>query len=896
MKLRTTILVCVLGLIAGILVPVAAIVDGMLERDARESLSKDLRRAGTVLEDLQSYRQDQLASQTAVTAEEPRVKAVVATEDIEPATVLDVAIELERAMGSDIFVVTDGDGRLLADTADPEAQGHDLSQLPLVARALEQGHAAAIWTDDTRIYQMQAQRLAFGSEVVGGLVVGYAIDDRVATTVRRQTGASVMVLKDGALQAAAPTGSEDPEATAAAVSELILSADEPQTFWVGGERFVARARPLPGYVGDHDVRYVVYRSLDASLAASARIIDALHTIGAFAFGVAVLLAMAVAWRLSRPVDALVQLTEQVARGALDSRATPSGPTEVRTLGAAINRMLDELARSRRQVERVNAGLEQTVAERTAEVSEILDNLTDAVLLLDAEGTIGSRYSPASGDVLSRTDLAGRKVGEFLFTEGSADAGLLGAHRFALDAMFGQPRFQWELNADHLLTSLRYTGPRGETKEFELRYAPLCDDDEIIRRVMLIVRDVTELRALRRSMECEQEKTKERVAVLTEMMGSSRDSVLGFIDDNRVRMDRVDSAVARWAQTGSSSALAELFRELHTIKGNARMLELHRISTLTHEVEDVVHALRGVPRDDPEHAPGTPGHQRDVEQLTAAIERERDLLQLFADVAEEMLRGPDHSAAREQLSLTARRIASLAAKSAPQDSSGADSLRALARLLSEESQGNVVSTRRIFEQHRGMVGEVSDRLGKQVTLRIDADDGDDLFLQPAVGGAIRDAANHALRNALDHGIERPAERVAAGKPSSGVLSLGWRTTDAGYCVEIRDDGRGVDTDALLPEVRRRGLLATTPEPSREDVLEALFAPGFSSRAQATDLSGRGVGLDAARNAVENHGGHVELRSEPGLGTTLAIYLPRAAVPFVERSGVVRQPSPHERVAA
>src|SRR5262249_21389121 len=150
-----------------------------------------------VFTELQGYRQSLFRAEIRVVAEEPRLKAVAATEEITHETILGVAQELRRAVGSELFLITDGRGQLLADVAAPEARGGALGHDPVVATALSAGEAAGVWADDAAAYQVQARRLAFGTTVVGVLVVGHKLDDRVAQTVRRQTGSAVVITLDG---------------------------------------------------------------------------------------------------------------------------------------------------------------------------------------------------------------------------------------------------------------------------------------------------------------------------------------------------------------------------------------------------------------------------------------------------------------------------------------------------------------------------------------------------------------------------------------------------------------------------------------------------------------------------------------------------------------------------
>jgi two-component system chemotaxis sensor kinase CheA len=134
--------------------------------------------------------------------------------------------------------------------------------------------------------------------------------------------------------------------------------------------------------------------------------------------------------------------------------------------------------------------------------------------------------------------------------------------------------------------------------------------------------------------------------------------------------------------------------------------------------------------------------------------------------------------------------------------------------------------------------------------------------------------HVLRNALDHGIETPAEREAAGKPALATLWLRARRDGEFVVVEVEDDGRGIDIANIRRIAVERGVIEAAEERELSDaeVLDLIFAPGFSTATQVTDLSGRGVGMNAVRNAVGHLAGSVQVSSRTGVGTTVSLRLP------------------------
>jgi two-component system, chemotaxis family, sensor kinase CheA len=187
------------------------------------------------------------------------------------------------------------------------------------------------------------------------------------------------------------------------------------------------------------------------------------------------------------------------------------------------------------------------------------------------------------------------------------------------------------------------------------------------------------------------------------------------------------------------------------------------------------------------------------------------------------------------------------------------------------QVRMIPVEAVFLRFPRLVRDLSSRLGKEVDLRLE---GQDTELDRTVVDAIGDPLVHLVRNALDHGLEAPEERVAAGKPQRGRLVISARHAGGSVVVGVTDDGRGVDPAKVARKAAERGLI----DPSQIDAVDAaracelLFAPGFSTAEQMSDVSGRGVGMDAVRAKVRELGGEVSLQSAPGAGSRIEIRLP------------------------
>ncbi|MET3105263.1 two-component system chemotaxis sensor kinase CheA [Oxalobacteraceae bacterium GrIS 2.11] len=175
----------------------------------------------------------------------------------------------------------------------------------------------------------------------------------------------------------------------------------------------------------------------------------------------------------------------------------------------------------------------------------------------------------------------------------------------------------------------------------------------------------------------------------------------------------------------------------------------------------------------------------------------------------------------------------------------------------------------FVRYRRVVHDVSTELGKTVNLVID---GADTELDKSVVEKIGDPLMHLVRNSLDHGIELPEARMAAGKPPDGTICLSARHDSGNIVIQVSDDGRGLNAEKLLAKGREKGLVGATQLLTESEIFDLIFAPGFSTAEQVTNLSGRGVGMDVVRKNIEALRGSVKISSALGQGTAIEIRLP------------------------
>ncbi|MAM58805.1 MAG: chemotaxis protein CheA [Salinicola sp.] len=175
---------------------------------------------------------------------------------------------------------------------------------------------------------------------------------------------------------------------------------------------------------------------------------------------------------------------------------------------------------------------------------------------------------------------------------------------------------------------------------------------------------------------------------------------------------------------------------------------------------------------------------------------------------------------------------------------------------------------VFSRFPRLVRDLAAKLGKDVEL---VTEGKSTELDKSLIERIIDPLTHLVRNSLDHGLESPDKREATGKSPTGRLTLSAQHQGGNILIEVIDDGAGLNRERILAKARSNGL-AVTDSMSDDDVWQLIFAPGFSTAEQVSDVSGRGVGMDVVKRNIQEMGGHVEILSKPGQGTTTRIVLP------------------------
>ena len=379
----------------------------------------------------------------------------------------------------------------------------------------------------------------------------------------------------------------------------------------------------------------------------------------------------------------------------------------------------------------------------------------------------------------------------------------------------------------------------------------------------------------------------------------------FIAETRETLEAIAGEIVAWeADPADRARLDAIFRFVHTVKGSCGFLDLPRLARLSHAAEDVLSAVRdgarapdtrlvnavlaivdrigevveaidaGVALDDSSDPLLIAALAEDAEpasQVVVASTGPRTVsrsVRLHVDLLDRMMSGmSDMVLARNELARCLRAV-----DPDPRVESALERLSlTVADMRESVTRTRMQTVEALFSAVPRMVRDTAAELGKAVTLTVE---GADVELDREMIELMRDPLVHIIRNAVDHGLEAPAERRAAGKRENGHLHVSARQSGNQILLEIADDGRGIDVPRLVAKAVARGLRteAELQALTEQQRLELVFEPGLSSRDAVTNTSGRGVGMDVVRANIEQIGGRVVLLNQPGQGLTIVIHVP------------------------
>lgn len=620
--------------------------------------------------------------------------------------------------------------------------------------------------------------------------------------------ASVTPDEPFALVGRAPRGLTAPEARARTIVggdtlDVIRPIRDPE----GGVLGVARVRVSlgPENRAFHAVRDRIVRAVASATLALVALLTVILTV-----------------LVTNPIGRVVNAARQLERGKRVGLASTSND-EVGVLARAFDRMAG-----------VIADREASLHATTGRLQGVLDHMGQAILVFDREGVIEKERSREASTLVGD---GSSSIVEVLFPDAIGAMVEREAFEVWMGAVFGRDLASFDSLAD-LAPTQTALSIHGRWRTYTLEFKPVLDG-ATIERMMLVATDVTEERALRADVARKDEEHQKRVAAMRRLVAGGGQVFVRFLEGARFRIGVSRDALAQVAQD-DRHAVADVFRHVHTLRGEARCFDLDTIESRLARVEFGLSDLRT--RFDERY---------DLDQAKDAIRVDLDRVDVELGEAEALFvqQSPVGAAILDQVTVRKTDIVALEALV----SARGDAVRAVVDRLASRPFGETVFL--IAES----VERWANRESKAVLLVVE---GRDTPVPPDLARVLPGVLAHLVRNAIAHGIEARDERVSKGKPERATITLGCETLSRGVAVIVGDDGAGFDVEGLRARAKAAGLADGLD-------LTTLVSSHLSTRDEADELAGHGVGLDAVRAELREVGYDVRIDSQRGQGSTIRV---------------------------
>ena len=388
-------------------------------------------------------------------------------------------------------------------------------------------------------------------------------------------------------------------------------------------------------------------------------------------------------------------------------------------------------------------------------------------------------------------------------------------------------------------------------------------------------------------------------------------------------------------SGDSEAIQSIFRVVHTMKGNASLLEIEGLLAFTHTAEDLLDHLRnGKLSVTPEIIALLLDLVDALRQMVAAAGQGKDetgpgAKEILARISHYLMsngkigKGQDHARDSQgplsnpeaapaldqvpyqtartlrvdvtkldrlldlagELTIARGRVAQMLEAKEEISLEELRDAHSFADALHYELQDTILKARMVpvgplFHQYNRTVRDLAKSLGKMAQLRIE---GEDIEVDTSVVEYLKDPLLHMIRNALDHGIEPHAKRKKRGKSQTGTITVRAARESRNIVIEVIDDGAGLDRQKIIEVAQKKGLVAESQKLTDQEIYQLIFEPGFTTASEVSNMSGRGVGMDVVRRNIQALRGSVHVTSQPGVGATVRIRLP-LTLAIIEGFGV------------
>ncbi|SMF17223.1 AAA family ATPase [Pseudobacteriovorax antillogorgiicola] len=475
-------------------------------------------------------------------------------------------------------------------------------------------------------------------------------------------------------------------------------------------------------------------------------------------------------------------------------------------------------------ERIKARTEE-VLEKSRDIRSILENIDQGILTFGRDLMINNEYSKYLESIFPGSEIVSRNVLDLLFKDSTVSDDIISQTKSAIKGTIGSDLFAFDINS-HILPRKIIKNVNDITEILELDWRPITNKHDCIEKIMLVIRDITEIQVLKEKAKDQSEE----LEIIGQILNLKAERFDSFCENSSRIVDECRSDVIS-KSTPDHQLVESVLRSIHTIKGNARMLNLSHISETIHVVEEHYQSSK----------------KKALSMLLSDLELVDNWIQNYRRIAKEKIAVFRKEAPGDQLAaLIDEEVRKLSASFNSIESKA----QAFERIssLRQEQLGQSFKSKLI--DMISSLPDIAKELAKEPpSVNLDIDEN--IMLDSQSQNLLADVMMHCFRNSLDHGIETKDERRAQGKCPQGSIEI--KVSNKSDCIEItfQDDGRGLHLGQLRKTGERVGLNAS--DLADEDIAALIFRSGISTAKQITNISGRGVGLDAVKHfLVSNHG--------------------------------------------
>lgn len=503
-------------------------------------------------------------------------------------------------------------------------------------------------------------------------------------------------------------------------------------------------------------------------------------------------------------------------------------------------VIKALEDAKAQLEDYSKNLEQMVADRTRELSRLnqtmsalLDSLGQGFFIFSSDGHILDVSSKACENTVEcKPD--GKMIWDVLKLPDNKVEGF---------KKWMQTLFMEMLPFEDLAPLGPVTFSHSGGRNIALEYHPLRSNEGTIDGVVVVASDITSLVEAQKQAETE----KEHAKLIINLIKSKRE-IHRFIQEAQGLLSSIRDEVSKDQDSYDTEGL---YRALHTLKGGAALFSVKEVAESCHQGENLLSELK------------ENWHRPTFIAFRAKCFETEELFFKFLNETRDIL-GSSSLPEERQIEIAISKLNALARKVGTLPGGGPVAQELLLELAMEPIE-------QFLEPYNDVMKSLAERIDKMVApLKIS---NGSVMIIPEIYNSLLSTLVHAFRNAVDHGIEFPNTRVDQGKPAEGHVEVQIKVKNSDphptLTIQIKDDGAGIDPDKIREKLRQRGVNTIK---SDNEVIQHIFDSQLSTREQVTDISGRGVGMDAIKHAAEELNGRVWVKSRLGQGTTLFIEVP------------------------